>query len=326
MLVIEPTEESLPMAVKAVLAYAVALKLNWVASPYNLNRLRNGQIPRDCSVGLHKGLVTVGPRPLPERVAPEGFAISLCKRIQQAASHAEATRILATLEFESACRTWLPAVRFKKPVLTDVKGKGANVRAAEVESLVHSDLVHGAGTAVDSLTLCTGDEVLKLLKSRALENPGEIWVVRTAAVAHLFRAIQAGNEWPDRARFLKAAIKIWPEFAEVHNSLGLAYNQLGQHDKAATEFEEAIRLTPDFAFAYSNLGETYASLGRFDKAVEECSKAISLDSQLPHAYYTRAVAKFHLGDKDSAAADFMRACILQPWYKERPLDGWKPLG
>ncbi len=50
------------------------------------------------------------------------------------------------------------------------------------------------------------------------------------------------------------------------NDLGVAYNFIGQYDKAIPEFLDAIRLDSKMGLAYRNLASTYLRLGRLDEA------------------------------------------------------------
>ena len=312
-LVIEADEATTVNAVKAALAYAVALKLNWIGSPYNLARLEQGELPTDLSVGLHKGLVTVRKRYLPEREAPEGFAISFCKRIQTAAHDGEATRILASSEFERVCREALTSARFGKRVLVGLKGISGPVEASEVESILYGNLLSGAG-ATKSLIGCTDDGTLSLLAKRASEHPAETWVVRVAAVAHLLRAsveYERGN-LKGTADFLKRAASVWPAFAEAHNNLGVVLRNLGRFDEAADEYRAAMVISPESFVAHSNLGNLYLQLERFEEAIAEYNEAIRLgpDDPLPHT--NLGVAYGNLGRFDDAVRECQEAIRLKP--------------
>jgi tetratricopeptide (TPR) repeat protein len=48
--------------------------------------------------------------------------------------------------------------------------------------------------------------------------------------------------------------------------LGSSYFNMGQYDKALTEFQEALQLAPDNVVSYANLGLTYLSLNRLEEA------------------------------------------------------------
>lgn len=342
LLVIQPTAKGLFNAVKGALAYAFVLKLSWIASRYNLGRLRNGQPPRDCMVGIHKGLVTVRRRPMPEREAAEGYAISFAKRIQQAARGGEVTRILASAEFESACRTMLPSVKFGKSVLTDLKGIGGRVRAAELELIHYSDVLTSATGVLKSLARCTDDATLALLRQRALANPTETWVVRLAAGAHLARARLVARESPNLAvKLLDDALAIWPDFTEAHNLLWSTLFIQGRLVEAVRAYQRAIEIWPDVALVdgtllseademarvsdaagvYAGLADVYISHGHFAQGVAECDRALTWDQNRADVYCLRAIAKRGLGDLDGADEDYSRAFELDESVADKPPDG-----
>ena len=48
------------------------------------------------------------------------------------------------------------------------------------------------------------------------------------------------------------AIRLDPQFASAYYNRGLAYQRLGQSERAIKDFNEAIRLNPQYAAAYNN--------------------------------------------------------------------------
>ena len=64
----------------------------------------------------------------------------------------------------------------------------------------------------------------------------------------------AGAAAPQIVAAFQNAIRLRPDYAQAHNSLGLVFLQTGDDEKAIAAFREAIRLRPDFADAHQNLG------------------------------------------------------------------------
>jgi tetratricopeptide (TPR) repeat protein len=87
----------------------------------------------------------------------------------------------------------------------------------------------------------------------------------------------------------EAAIRLKPDYAEVHNNLGLVYLQTGNDEKATAEFRAAIRQRSDYADAHANLG---AVLTPTDVAasIAELEKAVALQPGLLKAHYNLALA------------------------------------
>jgi len=51
-------------------------------------------------------------------------------------------------------------------------------------------------------------------------------------------------------------------YAEAHNFLGNALEQIGQMQEAIGHFEQAVRINPDYVEAHFNLGVALEKLGR----------------------------------------------------------------
>jgi eukaryotic-like serine/threonine-protein kinase len=72
----------------------------------------------------------------------------------------------------------------------------------------------------------------------------------------------------------------YPRDSAPHGDLGADYFNLGQYDKALTEFQETFRLAPDNVTNHAVLGTTYLSLNRLDEAGATFNHAVAhkLDS------------------------------------------------
>jgi len=75
------------------------------------------------------------------------------------------------------------------------------------------------------------------------------------------------------------AIELDPKGVPAWISRGMAYSDLGQHDKAIADFSHATELDPQDVQARTSRGEAYGLLGQHEKALADFSKAIELD---PH--------------------------------------------
>ena len=51
----------------------------------------------------------------------------------------------------------------------------------------------------------------------------------------------------------RAALELWPDYAEAWNNICAAYNKLGRYEEAAAACEQALRYKPDFKLARNNL-------------------------------------------------------------------------
>lgn len=73
-------------------------------------------------------------------------------------------------------------------------------------------------------------------------------------------ALKAGDAATALARF-QAALKRFPEAADLHNELGFAHRRLRQTDKAFEHYKRALVLKPDHRGAHEYIGEAYLMVG-----------------------------------------------------------------
>ncbi len=95
---------------------------------------------------------------------------------------------------------------------------------------------------------------------------------------------------PEKALpYLMRALAMGPSNPDIHRDLGTAYSQLGDNEKAATEFRIAVTDDHDGSVHYK-LARAYQSLGQKEKAARELelSKALNRES---HANLERQAAR-----------------------------------
>lgn len=73
-------------------------------------------------------------------------------------------------------------------------------------------------------------------------------------------ALQAGDSATALRRF-QAALKRFPDAADVHNELGFTHRKLGQMDKAFEHYKRALALKPEHRGAHEYIGEAYLMVG-----------------------------------------------------------------
>jgi tetratricopeptide (TPR) repeat protein len=115
---------------------------------------------------------------------------------------------------------------------------------------------------------------------------------RESAEAHHVLGRMLGFAGADARQVMasfEAALRMKPDFAEVHNHLGLVYMQAGDDAKAIAAFRESIRLRPGYADAHSNLGAILTATDPVE-SVRELEKAVELQPGLLKARYNLAIA------------------------------------
>jgi tetratricopeptide (TPR) repeat protein len=107
-----------------------------------------------------------------------------------------------------------------------------------------------------------------------------------------------------------------PDWAEVHNDLGIALAQQGRVDEAITSFQQAVRVRPDYAEAYNNLGVVYNQIGKLDEAVASARQALRLRPGYPEAANTLGNALRDVGRLAEAMDAYQEAIRHKPNYAE----------
>ncbi len=73
------------------------------------------------------------------------------------------------------------------------------------------------------------------------------------------------------------ALKLGPEFAEVHSAMAIVHQARDRFDEARLELKRAIRINPNLAGVNQLLGWNLAIFGKFDEAIGYLRKSCSLD-------------------------------------------------
>ncbi len=74
----------------------------------------------------------------------------------------------------------------------------------------------------------------------------------------------------------RKAIRLQPDLAEAYYNRGIAYNNLGQYQRAIEDYNEAIRLKPDLTMAYIGRGFAYFIQGNNKLGCRDAQKACKL--------------------------------------------------
>ncbi len=111
---------------------------------------------------------------------------------------------------------------------------------------------------------------------------------------------------------LQKAAQLLPDDAEVHNNLGLVFQQLGQLDEAAASYRRAILAEPDYAAAHYNLGNILAGKGRLNEAEASFRRALQIKPDDEETHYNLGNTLRELGRLNEAEASYRRALQLKP--------------
>lgn len=120
------------------------------------------------------------------------------------------------------------------------------------------------------------------------------------------------GRWADAAHSYRRALEIEPEFAMLHNNLGLALHEMGETDTALRHLNRAIALNPQMTDAYNNAGLVFFKIGDTDKAIEYFNKAIALNPQFTDALSNLGTVFINVGRLSDAVNILSKAVEIQP--------------
>ena len=162
------------------------------------------------------------------------------------------------------------------------------------------------------------DELISALKGAKVTKPESVDAAlqarQTQVRQHLARAgeFYRGKRYADAEAELRAAVRLAPEDAELHDDLGVALGSKGDWDGEIAEEREALRLNPKNASAHVNLGVALGSKGDWDGEITEEREALRLDPNNEMAHLNLGAALGNRGDLDGAIAEEREALRLDP--------------
>jgi len=117
---------------------------------------------------------------------------------------------------------------------------------------------------------------LALLEEMVASHPDDVEHVCALADAYADR-----GSWADAIKAYEAATVLDATNADLHNSLGTIYEEVGDPEKAERAYRQAIVLRPNDSTAYYNLGLLYEEQQRIPEAIHVLEKCLqySIDSE-----------------------------------------------
>jgi tetratricopeptide (TPR) repeat protein len=179
-------------------------------------------------------------------------------------------------------------------------------RSAEITACVALAIPLAALTSVQSRQYADAETLYRATLAR---NPSSWMAHNNLAVIEL-RGSQADLD--EAMVHIQESLRLYPEHAEAHNNLGLAYQRMNRLEDALREHTEAVRLQPDYAEAYYNLGIDAQALGRLDEAVTHYRDALRLRPKVAAAHNNLGTTLAQLGRFQEAAEEFRATLALEP--------------
>jgi tetratricopeptide (TPR) repeat protein len=123
--------------------------------------------------------------------------------------------------------------------------------------------------------------------------------------------LEAGHR-PEAIAQFEAALRVKPDYAELHNNLGHALVEAGRPSEARTHFEEALRLQPENFAARDNLGNLALQEGRPAEALTHYEEALRQKPDSPAIHVNLGNALVQLGRVAEAIDHYETALRLDP--------------
>ncbi len=140
------------------------------------------------------------------------------------------------------------------------------------------------------------------------------------------------NDPAGSVQHLSKAVTIYPKFVAAHNSLGNAYMDLGEFDKAREHFEQATLLDDHLPNLFSNLCHADLALKNYPAAEQAIKVASSLSplnlnlsstviyaEVLNHDYQDAIAAAHHIHEGKHEGAALVHFWAAEAWREQRNL-------
>ncbi|MFM9051881.1 MAG: tetratricopeptide repeat protein [Bacteroidota bacterium] len=133
--------------------------------------------------------------------------------------------------------------------------------------------------------------------------------------------IQLGNLLAERTdplalQYYNNALRLRPASTEAFYARGILLQNMGQLERAESDYRAILKLEPSYAAANYNLGYIRLALKNDAAAsIPLFTEAIRVSPDYVEAYYNRGMAYKLTGQKVEARKDFLKALALFPSYK-----------
>lgn len=114
------------------------------------------------------------------------------------------------------------------------------------------------------------------------------------------------------------ALKIFPQYPDALNSLGVYYRHAKNYAVAIQCFTQVTQLQPDYYGGWLNLGSTLLSMGQFRRSLDVNLKALALRSDDATVYSQVALGYYYLQQYDEARKYFEKVAEVDPYFANSP--------
>jgi len=129
------------------------------------------------------------------------------------------------------------------------------------------------------------------------------------------RTILRNREWQNPIVFYNQILQYNASY-RVYNNLGIAYEEIGEYEKAKENYFKAINFDPTSPRfeAYNNLGIVFLKQKKYDEAIFYFKEALKLNKNYPITIINLGDAYFQKGDFTAAKEEYLLAVELFPHH------------
>lgn len=126
--------------------------------------------------------------------------------------------------------------------------------------------------------------------------------------------INRNSVWKNSLTLWMDATEKYPRLAATHNNLGNVYKEMGNIDKAISEYKITTKLDPTHSKAHFNLGLINQERGLVTEAIRKYKEAIKYNHKLPMAHNNLGNIYRERGKVDEAIAEYEKAIEIDSNY------------
>lgn len=155
------------------------------------------------------------------------------------------------------------------------------------------------------------EEALKAYRAAMQLRPHDVGVLQGSA--WLLRRL---GHVDDALPLLQKALVLEPDRPDLHNDMGVLFQDRDDFPKAITFHKRALRFNPQFTPALINMGVAHKRLGRIEEAIGACQAALHIDENLAEAHNNLGNLYRIQGKYAEAFEHLQRALQLRPDYAD----------
>ena len=324
--------------VKNAILFALSLKLLWLISNYNQQRVKDNLIPRDLGIGINHGPVVFAVHPATGRDrSSEGYSINLTKRVEGASRKGTCSKIFVSKEVKYLAKESDLPLTFDEGDSYELKGITTPPHLHEITNIEDSKFVLESPVMKELAKLPKKD--LERYYNTAIINDQEFWLRKLVGylllarnddralkllkkedfIKNLFEQGVAKHHLKDYEGAIDCYKKILDKDSTVHEAwynMGIAYGEKKDYDEAIKCCKKAVKIKPDKHEAWHNMGIAYAKKKDYDEAIKCYKKAVKIKPDYYSAWFNLACTYSLKRDTTQAIKHLKKAIELNPKYKE----------